>query len=116
MRKQSVVLSSSAILAVALGLIGVRCGSFPMGPSSANPQHMQPVTAMASTDGIDIGGGGAFPTWNVGGAQGDFRVHPMQGAPPLTVHVNMCHSTDPSPGISLHYHVNWGDGSDDHGF
>jgi hypothetical protein len=52
----------------------------------------------------------------VGGADGDFRIHPTEGAPPLTVDVNMCHSTDPNPGVSLHYHVTWGDGSDDRGF
>jgi hypothetical protein len=65
---------------------------------------------------VDVGGGGIFPIWNVGGAEGDFRIHPTGGPAPLDVHVNMCHSTDPNPGISLHFHVTWGDGSDDRGF
>jgi hypothetical protein len=60
--------------------------------------------------------GVVYPTWQQGGAQGDFRLHPKDGVPPLTVFLNMCHSTDPNPGIQLHYHVVWGDGSDDRGF
>jgi hypothetical protein len=28
----------------------------------------------------------------------------------------MCHSTDPSADISLHYHMDWGDGETNHGF
>jgi hypothetical protein len=107
----------NGLLGISVAFFLVRCGPSPVGPSGVNPKFSQPTSLRVSADDNSaIGGGGAFPVWNVGGAQGDFRVHPMSGAPPLEVHVNMCHSSDPDPGISLHYHVDWGDQSDDRGF
>jgi hypothetical protein len=103
------------LVVVLAGLGLVRCDVSPEGPTPSVPTGGL-VTARAVAASVDVGGGGAFPTWSVGGASGDFRVHPAKGQAPLTVDVNMCHSTDPNPGISLHYHVTWGDGSDDRGF
>ena len=106
----------TGLLGSGLALLLAGCGPSPVGPSGASPKSPQASSSKASADDLAIGGGGAFPIWNVGGAEGDFRVHPMGGAAPLDVHVNMCHSSDPAPGISLHFHVTWGDGADDHGF
>jgi hypothetical protein len=45
-----------------------------------------------------------------------FNVHPMAGPFPLTVHFNMCGSSDTAPWVDLKYKVDFGDGSEDQGF
>jgi hypothetical protein len=101
---------------IVVTLMLVRCGGNPSTPSQADQPEAtfgpaaQVVSAESESPNI-VG------TWVEGGAQGEFRVRPN---PPRVVgqalNINMCHSTDPNPGIQLHYHVEWGDGSDDRGF
>jgi hypothetical protein len=47
-----------------------------------------------------------------------FKIHPDPpvGPAPLTVHFNMCKSSDSNPIVDLRYHVVFGDGDDDRGF
>jgi hypothetical protein len=103
------------VFIVALGL--VRCG----GENPSAPERMDGAgvktaahTLSASPTPTPI----PWPTWEEGGATGEFTYHPNppHGLAPLEAHFNMCHATNPNPGINLHYHVVWGDGSDDRGF
>ena len=100
------------VLCVPLALVG--CSGTPSAPTQtapAVPQSQNLSFGVSEAESVP----NVVGTWNVGGAQGDFRVRPFppQGAPPLPVEINMCHSTDPAPGFELHYKVTWGDGSDD---
>jgi len=45
-----------------------------------------------------------------------FNVHPTTGPFPLTVHFNMCGSSDSAPWVDLKYKVDFGDGGNDQGF
>lgn len=92
--------------------------SSPLGPSATSPLLGKNTAGTAQTLSDSTTTLGApWPTWKMGGATGEFRWHPdpPQGPAPLEVTFNMCHSTDPSAGFNLHYHVDWGDGSDDRG-
>src|SRR5579862_1830286 len=103
---------------IAVGAIAVGCSS-PMNPTTQQGDALPKSSASSvGASASDDGTASPWPTWQVGGATGEFRFRPdpPEGPAPLTVEVNMCHSTDPSPGISLHYHVTWGDGDDDRGF